>query len=418
MAEMVDEGMAEVPARADVVVVGGGVAGTSLAYQLSKRGKDVVLVEMRGICSGASGRNAGHTGSGRSATPGAVGEAIHALTSENFRMVSKELPAELGDDFDLRVVGAVDIAQNEEQAEYLQQSTQTLALLDPDVRWLDGPQLREMVPVAGEHLLGAQYSPHSGHIWPFKLVHGLANGARRYGATICPWTRVEQIVIEGGAIAAVETSRGRIETDTVVMATNAWTPQLLPDLPEGALVPARGQILVTQPLPPVLSTTFGTNYGKEYGRQTATGQLICGGFRRYDHDEGLGHYTEEAVAEAQRGCARCLETLFPPLAGAKVVRGWAGTMGFTADGLPLIGPTAMADGMYLSAGYNGGGFSWNLAVGKALAGLIVNGQTAYDLAPFDPDRFAREGVEWRNPSTAGEKNNPRSMQELRGPADI
>lgn len=402
-----------VPSRAGVVVVGGGVAGTSLAYQLSKRGKDVVLVEMRGICSGASGRNAGHTGSGRSAIAGPFGAAIYALTSENFRMISQELPAELDDDFDLRITGAVDIAQNEEQWEYLIEATRKVAAHDDSVRLLDGPELRDMIPVAGDQLLGGQYSPHSGHHWPFKLVNGLANGARRHGAAIFPWTRVERLLIEQGKVAGVETARGTIETDTVILATNAWTPKLLPQLPEGALVAARGQILVTQPLPPVLPLAFGTNFDKEYGRQTATGQLICGGFRRYDYDEGLGHYTEQAVAESQFGCARCLSTLFPSLGGAKVVRGWAGTMGFTADGLPLIGPTELAEGLYLSAGYNGGGFSWNLAAGKALAALIVNGQSPFDLSPFDPDRFTRAGVEWRNPSTAGELNNPRSMQELR-----
>ncbi|HLT21773.1 MAG TPA: FAD-binding oxidoreductase, partial [Thermomicrobiales bacterium] len=105
-------------------------------------------------------------------------------------------------------------------------------------------------------------------------------------------------------------------------------------------------------------------------------------------------------------------SLFPKLGRVNVVRAWAGIMGFTADGLPLIGPYEPARGLYLSAGYNGGGFSWGPVVGKALAQLITDGHTSFDLSPFDPNRFAGGPVEWLNPSTAGEKNNPKSMLEL------
>ncbi len=181
----------------------------------------------------------------------------------------------------------------------------------------------------------------------------------------------------------------------------------------GAIVSARGQIIVTQPVAPVLPVTFGSNYDKEYGRQTATGQLICGGFRRYDINEGLGLYTEEVQPDCMLGCAWLLATLFPKLGSVNVVRAWAGIMGFTADGLPLIGPYEPRRGLYLSAGYNGGGFSWGAVAGKALAQFIIDGETPFDLSPFDPNRFARDGVQWLNPSTAGEKNNPKSMLELR-----
>ncbi|MFW6075256.1 MAG: NAD(P)/FAD-dependent oxidoreductase [Chloroflexota bacterium] len=406
------DGFEPLPTHADVVVIGGGVAGTSVAYQLSKRGHSVVLLEMRGICSGASGRNAGQTGSGGSSLASKEGRAIHKLTSENFRMVSEELPAELGDDFDLRVTGIVDIAQNEEQWEYLVESVKAVEQLDPDVRLLDGAELRDLIPAAADHLLGAKHVARSGHLWPFKLVHGLAGGARKHGAKIHPWTPVQEILTSDSEVSGVRTARGMVETGTVVLATNAWTPTLLPDLPEGAVVAARGQIIVTEPVAPILPLAFGSNFDKEYGRQTATGQLICGGFRRYDVDEGLGHYGEDSVAECIFGCARCLTTMFPTVRRVKVARAWAGTMGFTADGLPLIGSSSMAGGLYISAGYNGSGFSWNLAVGKALGELIAEGETAFDLTPFDPDRFFRDGVEWRNPSTAGEQNNPRSMREL------
>jgi sarcosine oxidase subunit beta len=396
------DALGPLPGSSEVVVIGGGVAGTSAAYQLARRGKQVTLVEMRGICSGASGRNAGVTGSGGSSLASNAGRAIHSLTSENFRMIREDLQTELRDDFDLRITGSVDIAQNEEQWEYLVESVRRLEGMDVDVELLDGPQLRDLIPVASEHLLGAKHTKFSGHIWPFKLVNSQAEGAREFGAEVHPWTSVRQLHTSNGNVTGVETARGTIETDTVVLATNAWTPQILPDLPEGAIVPARGQIIVTQPVGPILPVTFGSNYDKEYGRQTASGQLICGGFRRYDVNEGLGLYTEEVQPDCMLGCAWLLATLFPKLGRVNVVRAWAGIMGFTADGLPLIGPYAPAQGLYLSAGYNGGGFSWGPVAGKALAQIITEGHAPFDLSPFDPNRFAGGAVEWLNPSTAGE----------------
>jgi sarcosine oxidase subunit beta len=84
-------------------------------------------------------------------------------------------------------------------------------------------------------------------------------------------------------------------------------------------------------------------------------------------------------------------------------------MGFTADGLPMIGPYGDSKGLYVAAGFNGGGFSWGAATGKAIAQLILHGRSAFDLDPFDPNRFANGNVAWDNPFTAGEQNNPRKQ---------
>lgn len=402
--EMYDA-LGELPSEADVVVIGGGVAGCSAAYQIAKRGKRVVLVEMRGICSGASGRNAGVTGAG-SSMHSRVGQAVYRLTSENLRMLRDDLQTELGSDFDLRLPGTVDIATTEEQWQHHVEAIREQRMAAIDVQLLDRYELKQLIPAVSDAVLGAKYSPGSGHMWPFKIVHAHAEGARRHGAAVFPWTTAEDILRANGAVVGVRTTRGTIATGTVVVATNAWTPLILRDLPEGAVVPARGQILVTQPVGPVIPHPFGTNFDKEYGRQTATGQLICGGFRRFDANEGLGHYSEDVSLPAAAGCADCLRTLFPAVGRVRVVRCWAGIMGFTADGLPLIGRYGGDDGLYVAAGFNGGGFSWGPVLGKVLAELIIDGSTAYDLQPFDPNRFAYGTVRWDNPFTAGEKNNP------------
>jgi gamma-glutamylputrescine oxidase len=146
-------------------------------------------------------------------------------------------------------------------------------------------------------------------------------------------------------------------------------------------------------------------FDKEYGRQTVGGQILCGGFRRLDEDEGLGHYEERVSPAVLEGIAGCLTTLFPRQAGIKVVRAWAGIMGFTADGLPLIGRFMGLPGLTIAVGFNGGGFSWAATVGRIVADLLTGREPGFDLAPFRPDRFAGRGTAWTHPFTAGERSD-------------
>jgi glycine/D-amino acid oxidase-like deaminating enzyme len=97
---------------------------------------------------------------------------------------------------------------------------------------------------------------------------------------------------------------------------------------------------------------------------------------------------------------------------ARIVRAWAGIMGFTADGLPLIGRYAAAPGLTVAAGFNGGGFSWGAIVGQVITQLLTGETPKFDLAPFRPDRFATGDVAWANPFTAGERSSSRETGAL------
>ena len=104
------------------------------------------------------------------------------------------------------------------------------------------------------------------------------------------------------------------------------------------------------------------------------------------------------------GIARCLVGLFPGLDEVRVVRAWAGIMGFTADGLPLIGRWDALPGLTVAAGFNGNGFSWAAITGQIVADLLTGQTPGFDLAPFDPNRFFAAGTAWANPFTQGEKS--------------
>jgi sarcosine oxidase, subunit beta len=410
------------PARAgirspDVIVVGGGVAGTSIAWRLAQAGHRVLLLERRGICAGASGRNAGNTGvsSGMHMAPRTV-SALHAITSANLQLL-KTLHDELDKDFELRLPGSMEVITTPEQMAHARKAVVTKHNAGSDVELLDRETARSIMPSLSPRILGATYSRDRGHLWPFALVTGMADAAARAGVEIRIGARVQRLARSRDRITGVVVDGETIHAADVVLATNAWTPQLLPELPDGALVPARGQILVTQPLPPLLTCPFGTNFDKEYGRQTPGGQIVCGGYRRLDVDEGLGTYREEVTLPVLAGIARCLSDLFPVLRGkARVVRAWSGIMGFTADGLPLIGRYEPAPGLTIAAGFNGGGFSWGAIVGKVIAGLLSGQEPEFDITPFRPARFHDGDIAWANPFTAGEKNNPRPAHRLVDPA--
>jgi sarcosine oxidase, subunit beta len=390
--------------RPDVIVVGAGVVGCSIAYRLAAAGQQVLVLEQRGICSGASGRNGGMTGEG-SALHAQAGQAIYALTSANLRMM-RQLPDELGVDFELRLPGTLDIATTSAQWAHLNESVRIQRESGLDVELLDAHQTRRLMPAVTGDIYGAKLARGHGHLWPFALVSSFAAAAVRQGAEIRTGVTVERLHRHADDVRGVVTIDGEIiEADLVVLATNAYTPLLLPEIPAGAIIPARGQILVTQPVPPILPHPFGTNFDKEYGRQVPGGPILCGGYRRLDEDEGLGHYDEQVTAPVLSGIARCLTRLFPAMERVNVIRCWSGIMGFTADGIPLIGQMPGSPGLLVAAGFNGGGFSWGAIVGKVMADLIAGRNPGFDLAPFDPGRFAVAGTAWRNPFTAGEHSD-------------
>lgn len=394
--------------HADVLIVGGGVTGCSLAYRLAKRGKRVRVLERRGIASGASGRNGGNTGAG-SPLYAERATAVYQITSRNWHMM-QEIERELDTSIQFRKTGAMSIATTPEEHEHLQHIVALQREAGHEVELLDLEAARERVPALGDDVVAVEFGADRGHIWPFDLVHGLADNAASLGVDFAIGADVTRLITEGDRVTGVATSDGDWFADEVVLATNAWTPYLI-ELPKGALVPARGQIIATEAVEQdIIPCPFDTNFDKEYGRQTAGGQIVCGGFRRLDQQEGLGIEVEAVTPDVLGGIGNTLTTIFPALASVRVMRCWSGIMGFTADGLPLIGRHPELQHLTVVAGFNGNGFSWALAVGDIVAGMLTGEKPEVDLTPFDPGRFTAEGVEWNNPFTAGEASAHPAME--------
>jgi sarcosine oxidase subunit beta len=378
--------------EADAVVVGGGVIGASVAFHLTCAGLRPVLCEGLDLASGSSGACDGLVFL-QSKKPG-----IHLHLALESQRRLEALRCVLPMEFEyLRRGGLVVIG---DEAEYAAMERYVTAQRQNglDVRLVDGCEARRLEPALAAGTHAAAYSPLDAQINPLRLTFALAAGARRNGARILTRTRVTGFERRAGAICAVATSRGSIQTGTVVLATGADTPRLASlmglDLP---IRPRRGQLLVTAPLAPLLrhclisahyiavkydpalAARDGASVSME---QTERGNLLLGSTREF-----AGYDRHTTVAGIQSIAAACTR-IVPALKTVQVIRSFAGLRPWTPDGLPLLGPVPEVPGLLLAAGHEGDGIALSAITGALIAEWITSGHPHIDVQDFSPARFS------------------------------
>jgi glycine/D-amino acid oxidase-like deaminating enzyme len=381
------------PERAEVVVIGGGYMGGATAYWLSRMGAAVVVVERRGVSTGATGRNAGFIAPG-------LGEAFAdgvakygregALERLNFTRRGRDLALaairELSIDCDLECTGGLTLASSNAEWKTLQASATLLQREGVGVEIVPRSELGSHfhAPVP-EGFLGGVYNPETALVNPVKLNNAVVREAVRRGARLYPYTEVTAITEAADGRQIVETSRGEVTAGWVILATNAWSP-LLAGFLRHRIAPVRGQIFATEPAPPTFKRAMSTNYGYEYWSQRADGAIVLGGARWAVEDRDEGYYAEELRPEIQSALYRFLTERFPSLAGVPVARAWSGIMGFSRDGYPFIGPMPGRERLIIIAGFTGHGGPYPQIAGKCVAELIVRGKSEEPLHNYALDR--------------------------------
>ena len=332
------------PARADVLVVGGGITGVSLLFHLARRGIDAVLVERHHLAAGASGRNAGFLLAGVAENYAAAVRAygrssareVWALTVENHTL---QIEAAGDADVGHRRTGTVILASGPEEARALEESAQLLVEDGFEASW-DGRAL---------------LNPRDGEVTPTALVAAI--GARAPAGSIREG--VEVVGVDSGAVAHASNG-GSCAAGAVIFATNAYTPNVLPQV---SIQPMRAQMLATAPvLRRVADLPTYSHHGYRYWRQLPSGEVLIGGWR----DTSLE--TEKTlVAEPTPGIQAQLDAAVRRLGlEAQVTHRWAGTMGFTESGLPVVGPVERLKNVYVCAGFNGHGMGFAFMSAKNL----------------------------------------------------
>ena len=338
------------PDRTDVLVIGGGIAGVSLVHHLARRRISTALVERAHLAAGASGRNAGFLLSG---VADCYVEAVRifgrekarevwSITSENHdRMIEAVDGSHVGH----RRLGSATLASDDDERARLEESSQ-LMRDDGFVAQWDGTRL--LVPGDGE-------------VDPVALVAALASRAK--AGVIREGVEVTAIESSGGEVA-VRAGHQECRAGVVILATNAYTPQLLPQV---KIHPTRAQMLASAPvLRSVCDVPTYSHSGFRYWRQLRGGEVLIGGWRDTALDEEVG-YEEKPTDQIQEHLDKQLETM---TGGAEVTHRWAGIMGFTETGLPLVEPVDGMRNVYVCAGFNGHGMAFAFMSAKQLVEML------------------------------------------------
>jgi sarcosine oxidase subunit beta len=385
----------------DAVVIGAGMTGCATAYYLAKGGMKVALLEMRAICSGASGRNGGQViqVEGRDELSPEMCSRKNSIAAPGIRLLGT-LAEELEYDVEYRRTGSLDMAYSEEDVRIIKQVMGWQEKAGEDqLAFLNAAELKAFCPVFGEKALGAKLRKTDGNANPFRIAHAFAFAAQqRYGAEIFPYTKVEELLWSGDTVVGVRTNKGDFKAGhALVNATNAWTKSLFPDYP---LMPCKILALVTEQLPdipmPATETITTDEYDREpflfYGGSQKDGNVIIGGPPVQLPLDMQDHFNEEITYEDLVRFKKLFARFWPGIGDVSLIRGWGGALGFTPDALPLVGRTRYRN-LYMNAGFTNG-MAWCPICGQLLAELIQQGKTSVPIDIMDPERFQGVAFQW------------------------
>jgi sarcosine oxidase, subunit beta len=371
------------PSRAEVVIIGGGVIGTSIAFHLAEAGvTDVVLLERAELGSGSTSKAAGGV---RAQFSDRLNIELGARSLEAFAQFGRRP----GQEVDLRRVGYLFLLSTAADVAAFTRDVRLQNELGVASRMIDAAEAGRRCPLIDtDGVLAAAFSPDDGHCTPESVVLGYATGARRLGATLLTGIAVTGIETAHGEARAVLTDRGRVEAGSVVCAAGAWSREI------GAMVglelpvtPVRRQVMLTEPMPgldPALPFTidFATSF---YFHEEGPGLLVGMsdpdeefGFRLGTDDRWLGRLSEAVAHRA------------PRVAEAGVAHGWAGLYEITPDHNALVGNVGR---FFYATGFSGHGFLQSPAIGEVMRDLVLGRTPPIDVSGLDVRRF--DGAEVR-----------------------
>ena len=373
--------MSSLPASADVVVVGGGVIGTSVAFHLAEAGVDVCLLERDQLASGSTSRAAGGF---RAQFSDPLNIAIGLRSIEAFTRFGERPGAEI----DLHQVGYLFLLDREQDVAAFESSIALQNELGVPSRFVDLAEVRELCPLAGlDGVLAAAYCALDGHASPEAVVQGYAAGARAHGASVLTGCALTNVLLDHSEIRRVETSRGTIETGVVVCAAGVWSPEVARtagvQLP---VVPYLREVGFTGPtpgLPERIPLTVDFSTGLYFHRE---GPGLLFGMADPEQPAGLDAPADPAWLERVMEVA---ERRLPTLLDMGIAGGWKGHYEVTPDHNALVGESPAASRFLYATGFSGHGFLQGPAVGEIVRDLILGETPFVDITPLSVDRFAR-----------------------------
>jgi sarcosine oxidase subunit beta len=368
----------------EVVVIGSGVIGGSIAYHLARQGRRVLVIERSSpaVEPAASWASAGGVRrQGRDPAEAAL--AIEAI--ERWPSLAEELGADLG----YRGGGNLYVGEGDREAGLVAAFVaRQHANGFSDVRLLDAQEAHEVAPALSETVTAASYSPKDGQADPALTTRAFAAAAARHGAEAWHETLTLGLLTSGARVTGVRTSRGDVEAQAVVLAAGAWTDTLAQSA--GLTLPIRTrvpQILISSPAAPgTLAPVLGSAGRRLSLKQLANGSfMLGGGWPGIASDDRLSYTMLDASIEG--GWAAGVG-IVPAVGEQTIIRRWCGLEAESFDHVPFIGPAPGLDGLTVAAGFSGHGFAIAPAVGRCVADQLA-GRPVPELAGLDPGRIAR-----------------------------
>jgi glycine/D-amino acid oxidase-like deaminating enzyme len=377
-------------APVDAIVIGSGAFGSSTAYHLARRGMTTVLVDQHALGSQTSPRAAGLT-SQADRLP--VLARLRREACDAFAAFEREMGRSIG----FHQSGSLRAAYTEAGEARVREGLATAQKLGIEAALVTAAEAERRAP---HFRAGAAriilHVPGDGWLDPARLAVGFAARAAELGARMAPFTRVEQLLTEGGRVAGVATARGEIRAPVVVDAAGAWASRVAAAAGlRVPLVPVRHQLFVTEPiagvepLQPIVRLVEASVYVRH-----EQGGLLFGGYEdapRVVDAATLPPAFQIADLPLDLGVLRALvdevAAHFPALAAARIAIHRGGLPTMTADGRPLLGPVPGLEGFFVASGCCVGGLGLSPAAGRALADLVVDGRSDPDLTPLSVERF-------------------------------
>ena len=366
--------------KADIVIIGGGISGTSIAYNLAKQGmKNICVFDDNYMTGGATGR----CGAGVRQQWGTKMNCLMAKKSiEFFEQAQDELKYHRDIEFKQR--GYLIVAVTEEEEKKFKENVSLQNSLGIPSQFLSKEEALKIVPHLNEDaFLSATYCPTDGHLNPFLMTDAYYHAAKRLGVTFHYYEKVLDIIVENNQIKQVITDKRTVETNKVVNAAGGYAKEV--GNLAGVEIPVYSenhQILVTEPIEPMQDPMVISFTENIYCQQVPHGAFIMGrspSNPEHNHDiSSSWQFLDEMAKTATK--------LLPPLKDLRVIRQWGGSYNCSPDRQPIISESALP-GFYLACGFSGHGFMFAPMTGLLLSEIILNKPTTIDITDLHVNRF-------------------------------
>ena len=373
--------MPEFKNTTEVAIIGGGVIGLAIARALAQRGvRDILIVERSSLGAEASSAAAGMLAPQAEADRADEFFQLCCQSRDLYPAFARSLHEETGIDIELETSGTLYLAFTEEDERELEQRYDWQMRAGLEVEKLSGEMARMLEPAISANVRAALRFPLDTQVENRRLISALATSNEALGVNVLTGVSVDSLNLDRNRITGIETSRGFIACEKVVIAGGAWTSQVINEaLPNPRIEPVRGQMVSFEATPQIARQVIYSPRGYLVPRRD--GRLLAG-----STTEHAGFDKRVTAAGVQSIVTSALE-ITPAIAALPLGSTWAGLRPRAADGLPVLGPCAEIAGVFYATGHYRNGILLTPITAELLAGAIIDEEVSPPLHSFSPDRF-------------------------------